>query len=102
MLFSARIVDAKCIHGHRFDFLLLHRAVTEIRRDICDLIYDIHALDDFAECSISAIQMQCILVHDEELGACGVGLLAQAVGDTLPVWRRSFLKPFWENSPGIV
>ena len=51
---------------------------------ICDLVYDIHALDDFAECSVSAIQMRGILVHDEELGACGVRMHGSGHGeDTL-------------------
>ena len=40
-----------------------------------DFIHSVHAADNMAKCSILAIQMRSILVHDEELAAGGVGCL---------------------------
>mgnify|MGYP000453031347 FL=1 len=39
-----------------------------------DFIHSVHAADNMAKCSILAIQMRSILVHDEELAAGRVGV----------------------------
>ena len=70
--FRFRIFNAEGIDSYFFHDLRSHRAVTVIDRSLCDVVYNIHALDDLSECSVSAIEMRGIFVHDKELGTCGV------------------------------
>ena len=72
--FRFRIIHAEGFNGHGLDLLLVQRAVAVIGVGISDLVYDIHALGDFSESGISAIQMRSSLVHDEELASGGVGM----------------------------
>ena len=69
-----RIIHAEGFNGHGLDLLLVQRAVAVIGVGISDLVYDIHALGDFSESGISAIQMRSSLVHDEELASGRVGM----------------------------
>ena len=64
-----RIIHAEGFNGHGLDLLLVQRAVAIIRVGISDLVYDIHALGDFSESSVSTVQMGSCFVHDEELAS---------------------------------
>ena len=86
-----RIIHAEGFNGHGLDLLLVQRAVAVIGVGISDLVYDIHALGDFSESSVSAVQMGGCFVHDEEL--------AFAMERTTDSCFRELLMPFWANSP---
>ncbi len=69
-------------------------------RSCGDFIHNIHAADNhLAKCSILAIQMRSILVHDEELAAGGVGVIARAMLITPRVCLMGLFTPFCRNSP---
>ena len=61
------------LNGDGSDLLLLQRTVGSVGLDLCDGIHHIHAGSHLAEGCILAVQVLGILVHDEELGAGGVG-----------------------------
>ena len=68
------------IHHDGSDLLVFHRTVIAAGLGLCNGIHHFHAGSDLAECSILAVQMLGILVHDEELRTCGVGGLASGHG----------------------
>ena len=55
------------IYGDALDLLLFQRTIAVIGAGLCDLVDNIHTLNNFSECCVSAIQMRSGLVHDEEL-----------------------------------
>ena len=55
--------------------------VVPVGGDGCDLVHDVHAGDDLAESGVLAVQMGCVLVHDEELAAGAVGVHAAGHAD---------------------
>ena len=55
--------------------------VVPVGGDGCDLVHDVHAGDDLAESGVLAVQMRCILMHDEELAAGAVGVHAAGHAD---------------------
>ena len=59
--------------GNGCHSLGLQRLVGPVGRHACDAIEHVEAVGHFTESRVGAVQMGCILVHDEELGACGVG-----------------------------
>lgn len=64
--------------------LVNHKAIANkqlIDSHSCDGIHHIHAVDDFSECCIRAIQVGSILVHDKELAACGIRMHGTSHGN---------------------
>ena len=61
-------------HGDGSDLLVLQRTVHAVGLHLRNGIHNFQAGSNLTKCSILAIQMLCILVHDEELRACGVGV----------------------------
>ena len=39
---------------------------------LADRIHDLHTGDHMAECGILAVKICAVLMHDKELGACGI------------------------------
>ena len=68
------------IHDNGSDLLFSLGAVHAVGLDGSDGVYHIHAGSDLAKSSVLAVQMLGILVHDEELGAGGVGALRTGHG----------------------
>ena len=64
-----------------------------------DLVHDIHAGHDLAKGGILAVQVGCVLVHDEELAAGAVGFMARAMLITPRVCLSGLFTPFAANSP---
>ena len=68
------------IHSDGSDLLLGNRPVSSAGSGSCDGIHNIHTGGHLAESSVLLVQMLGILVHDEELGAGGVGALGTGHG----------------------
>ena len=67
------IFRAEGLYSYLLHDLGLHGTVGVVRACLGDSVYNIHPFDDLAECGIGAVQVRSSLVHDEELGAGGVG-----------------------------
>lgn len=65
--FGLWIICAEGFHRHLLHDLRFHGSVRIIGGSLGDLIYDLHALNDFAEGCISAVQMRTCLMHDKEV-----------------------------------
>ena len=72
-LLGLRIGFPVGVYGDGSDLLLCHRPVVGAGLGGGDGIHHIHAGSDLAKGGILAVQMLGILMHDEELAACGVG-----------------------------
>jgi len=70
--FRLRIIHAEGIDSHSLHDLRFHGTIAEIGACGGDLVYHIKSLDDLSKSRVSAVQMGTGLMHDEELGACGV------------------------------
>ena len=62
-----RIFHALRVHGDLLHDLRGQRSVVVIGIRLSNLIHHIHAFDDLSECRVTAVQMGCIFVHDEEV-----------------------------------
>ena len=61
------------VHGDGCDLLILDGAVVAAGLGLGDGIDDLHAGSDLTEAGVLHVQVLGIGVHDEELGAAGVG-----------------------------
>ena len=68
------IFFSESFHCHGSDDLRRQRTVAVVRICLSDLIHHIHALRNLAKGCVSAVQMGCGFVHDEELRAGGIGV----------------------------
>ena len=58
-----------------YDGLIFIRSVgIAVGRSLGDAVHHIHSFDYFAESRVLPVQMRGGFVHDEELGACGIGV----------------------------
>ena len=60
-------------------------------RDLQEAVNDLHALRDFAECGIIAVQEGFVTVADEELARCAVRIGAACHGDDAALMRQIIL-----------
>ena len=86
-------------HSDGSDLLLGQRTVLTVGLDLCDGINHIHTGSDLAACGILAIQMLGILMHDEELGTCGVGGGGTCHAQNTALMLQIVLMPLKKNSP---
>ena len=67
--FRFRIIYTECINSHGFDLLIIKWSVAEISFCLSNFVYNIHAFDYFAKCSIASIKMWSCFVHDKKLAS---------------------------------
>ena len=79
----------------RLDALVFQRLVAEICSDIGDLVDGFDAFGDLSKRRVLAIEMRSVLVHDEELRRCGVGIHGSGHGKDAP-----FVLEFIDESVG--
>ncbi len=84
-LFQLRQLGAVAFHGDGSDFLFFHGAVIAAGSHLGNGIHHIQAGGHFAEGGVLSVQVLGILMHDEELGACGVGGLRAGHAENAPL-----------------
>ena len=66
------IFHTKSFHCYALHNLIFQWSVRVICYCFSDSIYHFHTFDYFSECSVGAVKVRRIVVHDKELGTCGV------------------------------
>ena len=67
--------------GNGFHSLGLQGFIRPVGRNACNAVENVKAVRQFTESGVIAVKMRCVLVHDEELRACGVGMHGTSHGD---------------------
>ena len=60
--------------GNGFHFLRLQGLIRPVGRNACDTIENVEAVRELTESRVITVKVRSVLVHDEELRACGVGV----------------------------
>ena len=67
--------------GNGFHSLRLEGLVGPVGCNACDAVKNVEAFGQLTERCVRTVEMGCILVHNEELGACRVGVHGASHGD---------------------
>ena len=81
MLLFLRERQCLQLNCHYLDDLRLEGLVVVVCSCLCDLVYDLDTLCNLTESGIRTVEVRCILVHDEELRSCGIGIHSTCHGD---------------------
>ena len=74
------IIHAESIYGDSLHHLIFQGFVGIIGGCLGNAVYDIHTFYYLSKRRIAAVQMGGVLVHNEELGTCGVGMSGSGHG----------------------
>ena len=67
--------------GNGFHLLRLQGLIGPVGRNACDTVENVETVRELTESRVIAVKVRSVLVHDEELRACGVGVHGTSHGN---------------------